>query len=319
MRILLTGCAGFIGSHVTDRLLAEKHEVIGVDNFDKFYNRNIKEGNIASALKDPNFTFYENDITESNFFHPFLHQKIDAIIHLADKAGVRPSMLDPIGYNNVNLMGTTHVFEYARQQGIQKVVFASSSSVYGVNKILPWSVDDKDLQPISIYAYSKQSGEKLCELYQEYFGLNITALRFFTVFGPRQRPDLAIHKFVRSISNDEQVTLYGTGQTFRDYTFIDDIVSGVIGALHYDNRQFEVFNLGNSHTVSLIDLIRIIEDLMGKKANIVHMPEQQGDVPYTWSNIEKSERMLGYQPKTDIREGISKFIEWYNGIKTVVA
>jgi UDP-glucuronate 4-epimerase len=223
-------------------------------------------------------------------------------------------MINPVAYNIVNIIGTNYLLEFARKNKISKIIFASSSSVYGINKNLPWSVEDTDLQPISIYAFSKLSGEKLCELYQKYFGLKITVLRFFTVIGPRQRPDLAIHKFVKAISKGETVTLYGNGNTFRDYTYIDDIVNGVIGSLHYDNDSFEIFNLGNTHTVSLMELIQNIEEILGEKAKIKFLPEQPGDVPYTWSNIEKSKNLLQYDPQTGIKEGIEKFINWYKTI-----
>ena len=311
MKILLTGTAGFIGSHLTEQLLALGHQVVGIDNFDPFYGRDIKERNLINSLKHPQFTFIEGDMCEPAFWNGMDHKQFDAIIHLAAKAGVRPSMADPLGYNRANIIGTTCILEFARNNNITKVIFASSSSVYGVNKNLPWSVDDKDLQPISIYAYTKQSGEQLCELYQHYFGLKIIGLRFFTVFGPRQRPDLAIHKFVKAIDKGDKVTLFGEGNTFRDYTYIDDIVSGIIGTLSYNNDRFEVFNLGNTHTVSLMELIKMIEKLLGKKANIEFQPEQPGDVPYTWSNIEKSQRLLNYNPQTSLEEGIAAFIKWY--------
>lgn len=315
MRILLTGVAGFIGSHLNEKLLSLNHEVTGIDNFDRFYSRSIKEDNLKNALANPNFHFIEADLCDPNFGDSIPNKQFDIIIHLAAKAGVRPSMLDPLGYNNTNIVGTNHVLEFARHNNIKRVIFASSSSVYGVNPNLPWSVNDKDLQPISIYAFSKQSGEKLCELYQNHFGLNIIALRFFTVFGPRQRPDLAIHKFVKAIDKGEKITLYGNGNTFRDYTYIDDIVAGIMGAVAYQGTEFEIFNLGNTHTVSLMELVNTIEELMGTKANIEFMPEQPGDVPYTWSNVEKSRELLGYNPKTSIREGISKFIDWYKASK----
>ncbi len=311
MRILLTGAAGFIGSHLSEKLLSLGHEVVGIDNFDPFYDRKIKESNIATAIKNTSFKLIEADLTSTQLWETLKTEKFDSIIHLAAKAGVRPSMADPIGYNNSNIMGTTHLLEYARNCGPKKVIFASSSSVYGVNKNLPWSVEDEKLQPISVYAYSKLSGEALCRLYQKYFGLSIIGLRFFTVFGPRQRPDLAIHKFVKAIDQGKTIQMFGDGKTFRDYTFIEDIVAGIVGALNYNNSEFELFNLGNTHTVSLMELVQTIEDLMGKKATIEYLPEQPGDVPYTWSNIEKSTKLLGYNPSTGIREGIGKFIEWY--------
>ena len=311
MRILLTGIAGFIASHLGEKLLSMGHEVVGVDNFDKFYARDIKENNLKTVKSMPGFTFIEADLCDAAFWDSIASAKFDIIIHLAAKAGVRPSMADPVGYNNTNIIGTNNLLEFARKNKIERVIFASSSSVYGVNKNLPWSVDDKDLQPISIYAFSKISGEDLCRLYQRYFGLKITALRFFTVYGPRQRPDLAIHKFVKAIDRGEKIQLYGDGQTFRDYTYIDDIVSGIIGAVNYRSNEFEVFNLGNTHTVSLVKLVETIEELVGKKAIIEYLDEQPGDVPKTWSNIEKSQRLLGYDPKTDIRDGIAEFIKWY--------
>jgi len=315
MRILLTGAAGFIGSNLTDRLLDIGNEVVGLDNFDPFYARNIKENNLRTAHKNTRFSFIEGDICEEATWAAINGKDIDLIIHLAAKAGVRPSMEDPINYNRVNIMGTTYLLEFARKNKIKKVLFASSSSVYGVNENLPWRVDDKSLQPISIYASSKMAGEQLCNLYQQHFGLKIVGLRFFTVFGPRQRPDLAIHKFVKSIINGKRIQLFGTGHTFRDYTYIDDIVNGVIGAIGYESQKFELFNLGNSHTVSLLDLVKTIEEVLDKKAEIDFLPEQPGDVPYTWSDIEKSKQLLGYDPHTGIKEGIEKFINWYKSEK----
>ena len=314
MNILLTGVAGFIGSHVAEKLLESGHEVTGIDNFDPFYAQSIKEHNISTLLNNERFRFVGADICDPGCWEELKGQKFDLIIHLAAKAGVRPSMIDPLAYNKVNIIGTNYLLEYARENGVKKVIFASSSSVYGVNKDLPWSVENRELEPISIYAFSKKAGEELCSLYQNYFGLKILALRFFTVFGPRQRPDLAIHKFVKAITNGDEVTLYGNGATFRDYTYIDDIVSGIMGALSYDADGFEIFNLGNTHTVSLMNLVETIEDILGKKANIRYLPPQPGDVPYTWSDIEKSRKLLGYDPKTDLRHGIEKFINWYNTI-----
>ena len=311
MRILLTGAAGFIGSNLLEKLLSLGNEVIGIDNFDPFYPRKYKEKNLENAYKNKNFRFIEADICTPATWESFSNNDFDVIIHLAAKAGVRPSMVQPVEYNKVNVLGTNYLLEFARKNNIRKILFASSSSVYGVNKNLPWLVDEPNLEPISIYAYSKLAGEQLCEFYQDYFDLNITALRFFTVIGPRQRPDLAIHKFVKAIIEDQTVTLYGDGQTFRDYTFIDDIVSGIIGAMNYDNNKFEIFNLGNTHTVSLLELVKTIEDILGKKAKIEYLPEQKGDVPFTWSDIEKSRNLLGFNPQTDLKEGIRQFINWY--------
>jgi len=314
MKVLLTGAAGFIGSHLAEKMLSLGFEVTGVDNFDDFYSRNIKERNLQEALRARNFDLIEGDICDAELWNSIESRSFDIILHLAAKAGVRPSMDDPLSYNKTNITGTNYLLEFARRKKIPKVVFASSSSVYGVNKNLPWRVEEKNLEPISIYAFSKLSAEQLCELYQQYFGLSIIALRFFTVFGPRQRPDLAIHKFVKAIDNGENVTLYGNGETFRDYTFIDDIINGVIGAINYQNDRFEIFNLGNTHTISLIKLVNVVAKLLDKEAKITFMPEQPGDVPYTWSDIEKSRQLLNYDPKTDIEEGILKFINWYKAI-----
>lgn len=313
--VLLTGAAGFIGSSLLERLLQENYTVTGIDNFDKFYSREIKLNNLSASMSHPNFRFIEADICDEQLYDQLNDTRFDIVIHLAAKAGVRPSMMDPNGYNMANVMGTSRLLQFARNNKITRFVFASSSSVYGVNKNLPWKVTDKDLQPISIYASTKLAGEQLCSLYHRYFGLKVTALRFFTVFGPRQRPDLAIHKFVKTIDEGGTIPIYGNGQTFRDYTFIEDIVSGIMGAVNYDNEEFEIFNLGNTHTVSLTELIATIEDVMGKKATVAYLPEQMGDVPYTWSDIEKSQQMLGYDPRTNIKEGIAKFVNWYNTVK----
>ena len=311
MKILVTGACGFIGSSLVDFLLAAKHEVVGIDNFDDFYSRQIKESNIRGAKGHTNFKFLELDICAKSTWEKLSSFHFDAIIHLAAKAGVRPSIEKPIEYNEVNIIGSHRMLEFAKKQGIKKIIFASSSSVYGVNKNLPWSVADASLQPISIYAFSKLTGEQLCRYYHENFQLNITVLRFFTVIGPRQRPDLVIHKFVKSILQDKEITLFGQGNTFRDYTFIGDIVAGIVSALNYEHTGFEMFNLGNTHTVGLLELVQIIEELLDKKAKITYLPEQQGDVPYTWSDIGKTTELLNYHPATNIKEGISKFIDWY--------
>jgi UDP-glucuronate 4-epimerase len=313
--VLLTGAAGFIGSSLLEHLLQQQYTVTGVDNFDRFYSIDVKKKNLEAALAHPGFHFIESDICDPRLYEQLAGKQFDMVIHLAAKAGVRPSMIDPNGYNMANVMGTSYLLEFARNNNITRFIFASSSSVYGVNKNLPWSVDDKSLLPISVYASTKLAGEQLCALYHRYFGLKVIALRFFTVFGPRQRPDLAIHKFVKAIDEGGTIPLFGNGQTFRDYTFIDDIVSGIMGAVRYENDEFQIFNLGNTHTVSLTELLSTIEDVMGKKANVTYLPEQMGDVPYTWSNIEKSQELLGYNPQTNIREGISRFVNWYNSVK----
>lgn len=316
MNYFITGVAGFIGSHVAERLLAEGHSVIGIDNFDSFYQRRIKAINLSIAKEYNTFTFHEGDIQDYQFLTSVTHNKgIDAIIHLAAKAGVRPSIIDPIGYQHVNVGGTQNILELARHVGINKVIYGSSSSVYGVNPNCPWKESDHVLQPISPYASSKVSGELLGHVYAELFQIQFIALRFFTVYGPRQRPDLAIHKFVSHIFRGDAIPVYGDGSTARDYTYIDDIVEGIVIATHYTESQYEIFNLGNQRTIHLHRLIEIIEEVMDTKAIIDRQDQQAGDVQITNADISKANLLLGYTPKTDISYGINQFKDWYLNMK----
>lgn len=314
MNILVTGGAGFIGSHLIDRLLAEGHKVTNIDSFSSFYDRSIKENNIRSHKESPNYQLVEGDIREAAPWEFLAEHHFDKIIHLAAKAGVRPSILDPKAYQRTNVLGTQNLMHFAQEKGINHVVYASSSSVYGISPDVPWQEDSTVLQPISIYAATKIAGEQIGRVYAHLYGIRFVALRFFTVFGPRQRPDLAIHKFTKAILEGQPITMYGDGSTERDYTYIDDIVSGIQGAMSYSGSQFEVFNLGNNRTVSLRDLIAGIEKATGKTANIVQHPEQPGDVPRTCADTEKSSKLLGYQPKTDLDTGLRNFVDWYSKV-----
>jgi UDP-glucuronate 4-epimerase len=314
MRIILTGCAGFIGSHVLERLLAEGHKVIGVDNFDPFYPRALKSANLATHAGDTNFELLEGDLadptTSAKLKFIAGDEPIDAIIHLAAKAGVRPSIQDPVGYQRANVIATQNLLEFAREAGIKQFVFASSSSVYGVNPRVPWREDDTVLQPISPYASTKVSGELMGHVYSRLFGIRFLALRFFTVYGPRQRPDLAINKFVRRIEAGEPISVFGDGSTRRDYTYVLDTVEGIRAALDYSASDYEVINLGNDQTITLSEMITTIESVVGKKAIIDRQPEQLGDVPQTWAEISKARELLSYNPKTQFQAGVEAFYAW---------
>lgn len=279
MNALVTGAAGFIGSHVADRLLAEGWQVIGIDNFDPFYGRSIKESNLRQHQGNERFRFIEGDICDAALLARELAQPIDVIVHLAAKAGVRPSIADPIGYQRVNVTGTLNLLELARRLRVPQFVFASSSSVYGVNPRVPWSESDAVLLPISPYASTKVSGELLGHVYAHLYGIRFLALRFFTVYGPRQRPDLAIHRFARLMLEGKPIPVFGNGETKRDYTYVDDVVSGVCAAMAYDGSPYEVINLGNNRTVSLNEMIAGIEQALGMRAIVDRQPEQPGDVP----------------------------------------
>ena len=313
MHILVTGGAGFIGSHLADSLLADGHAVTALDNFDPFYDRAIKERNIAGHRGHPNWRLIEADLREDGLVAELAATaRPDVIVHLAAKAGVRPSIENPIAYQETNVKGTQNLLEYARTAGITQFVFASSSSVYGVNPRVPWSEDDHVLEPISPYASTKVSGELLGHVYSHLYGIRFIALRFFTVYGPRQRPDLAINKFARLIKEGQPIPVFGDGSTRRDYTFISDIVSGIRSAIEYDKTQYEVVNLGNNQTVSLNEMISGLEEALGVRAQRKMLPEQPGDVPQTWANIEKARRLFGYAPSTSYQEGVRRFVEWLN-------
>jgi UDP-glucuronate 4-epimerase len=308
-RILVTGAAGFIGSNLIDRLLSGGgYSVIGVDNFDPFYPRAQKEKNIEPFAGDRNFRFYEGDIRNTSDLDAL--DDIDVIVHLAAKAGVRPSIKDPILYQEVNVAGTQNLLEFARRRGIKHFVFASSSSVYGINSNVPWTENEK-LMPISPYASTKLSCEMLGHVYSHLYGIRFLALRFFTVYGPGQRPDLAIHKFFRAITNSQPISVFGDGSTSRDYTYVEDTVAGIESAILYESSDFEIINLGNHRTITLSDLIHSIEECCGKKAVINRQPDQPGDVPQTYADIAKARKLLKYNPLTDIKTGLDNFYSWY--------
>ena len=310
MNILLTGCAGFIGSHTLEKLLKKGHNVVGVDNFDPFYSRVTKNHNL-SGVSSEKFQLIDADLSDLKTYQKieFMNgdEPFDAIIHLAAKAGVRPSIEDPLGYQRANVVATQNLLAFANKHSIRQFVFASSSSVYGVNPNVPWKEDDFVLRPISPYASTKVSCELMGHVYSKLFGIRFLGLRFFTVYGPRQRPDLAINKFIRLISEDQPIPVFGDGSTCRDYTYVDDIVDGIIAALYYEKSDYEIFNLGNDQTVTLSQMIKIIEDVMGKKAIIDRHPDQPGDVPQTWADIGKAKKMLKYNPKTKFVDGIIKY------------
>jgi len=311
--VLVTGAAGFIGSHLVDRLLREGWTVTAIDNFDPFYPRDLKEAHIREHRRHPRYRLVEIDIRDMTALREHARSdpdRYDVIVHLAARAGVRPSILDPIGYQAVNVGGTQNMLEFAREHGVPQFVFASSSSVYGINPRVPWSEEDHVLLPISPYASTKVSGELLGHVYSHLFGIRFIALRFFTVYGPRQRPDLAIHKFARSIRAGKAIPVFGDGSTRRDYTFIDDIVTGIVSAMTYTTSPFEVINLGNNATVSLQEMIRQLEEALGTAALIDRQAEQSGDVPQTWAAIEKARDTLKYEPATRFEDGVRRFVEW---------
>jgi UDP-glucuronate 4-epimerase len=314
--VLVTGGAGFIGSHLVDSLLRDGCRVTAIDNFDPFYDRSLKLANIAQHRDGALWRLVEGDIRDAALLQT-LPADIDVIVHLAAAAGVRPSIADPVRYQEINVGGTQNLLELARARGIRQFVFGSSSSVYGVNPRVPWSEDDHML-PISPYASTKISGELLGHVYAHLHGIRFIALRFFTVYGPRQRPDLAIHKFTKLMLAGEPVPLYGDGSTRRDYTYVDDIVAGLRAAMRYDRTPFEIVNLGNNHTVSLMELVRELEDVLGITAVIDRRPDQPGDVSQTWANIDKARRLLGYEPATAFAEGLRHFAEWI-GVDTARA
>ena len=309
MHVLVTGGAGFIGSHLVDSLLRDGHRVTVFDNFDPFYPRAVKERNIAAHRTNPAWRMVEADLRDAKAMAGQLTDPYDVIVHLAAKAGVRPSILDPQSYQEVNVAGTQNLLEFARSAGIRNFVFASSSSVYGVNPRVPWTEEDHVLEPISPYASTKVSGELLGHVYSHLYGLNFIGLRFFTVYGPRQRPDLAIHKFAKMIGAGQAIPVYGDGSTRRDYTFIDDIISGVRMAIEWRDG-YQIVNLGNNQTLPLADMIAGLEHALGKKAIIDRLPEQPGDVPQTWADVSKAKRLLGYEPRTSYRQGVEKFCHW---------
>ena len=310
---LVTGAAGFIASHLVDSLLADGWRVTGLDNFDSFYGRHLKEQNIAGSLGHPAYTLVEADIRDWEALEERLPEGYDVIVHLAARAGVRPSIEQPRLYQEVNVAGTQNLLEFSRMRGIRQFVFASSSSVYGVNPNVPWSEEEAVLRPISPYASTKVSGELLGHAYSHLYGMRFLALRFFTVYGPRQRPDLAIRKFAELMLRGERIPLFGKGDTRRDYTFVDDTVAGIRAAMEYEGSSFETINLGNDQAVSLAQLVSSLEEVLGIRARIQQLPDQPGDVPQTWANIDKARSLLGYSPRTRLDEGLQRFATWLEG------
>ena len=309
LKYLVTGGAGFIGSHVVESLLADGARVTIIDDFNDYYDPAIKHRNVSGFLNDVEVV--RGDIRDPALVaRLFARGKFDAVIHLAARAGVRPSILDPKSYVTTNIDGTFNLLDSCRHNEVKRFAFASSSSVYGINKKVPFAEDDAIPRTISPYAATKLACEQICSNYSYLFGMRITCLRFFTVFGPRQRPDLAIAKFFSAIRNGQQIERYGDGGTRRDYTYIDDIVAGVRAAAAYDDTDFEIFNLGGSRTTSLAELIAALEEVAGKKAIIVQRPEQPGDVPQTFADVHKAKRLLGWEPQTPLAEGLAKYAEW---------
>jgi len=313
-RVLITGGAGFIGSNLVDRLLAEGGwRVTVVDDFNDFYSPDIKRVNLASHLGNPHFELIECDIRDFVSLRGVFEgvAGFDCVVHLAARAGVRPSLLEPRLYAETNINGTLNLLELAKEFGVRQFVFGSSSSVYGINCKVPFSEDDRIHRPISPYAATKAAGELLCHTYSHLYDIRTICLRFFTVYGRRQRPDLAIHKFTKLIAEGKSIQMFGDGTARRDYTYIDDILQGVRAAMDYDASMHEVFNLGESETTELKRLIELIEESLGRKAVIDHQPIQPGDVPITYADISKARELLNYSPTTKIEQGIPKFVEWF--------
>jgi len=311
--ILVTGGAGFIGSHLCERLLKDGCHVICVDNFDSFYDPKIKIRNVEGMVKKfpQGFELITGDIRNpEHLTEVFKKNRIDLVIHLAARAGVRPSIAQPLLYEDVNVRGTIALLEACKEHGIKDFIFASSSSVYGENQRVPFSEEDLDIQPISPYGATKRAGELLCYAYHHLYGMSIACLRIFTAYGPRQRPEMAIHKFTRLVDQGERIPIYGDGSSRRDYTYIDDLIEGII-AIIQRHRGFETYNLGESQTTTLKELIDMIEEAAGKKANIEWLESQPGDVSVTYADISKAKRLLGYHPKVNMKEGIRHFVEWY--------
>ena len=311
--VLVTGAAGFIGSHCCRGLLDAGYEVVGLDNFDPFYDRRVKEAAIAELSEDDAFEFFEGDIRDQKFVSQLM-ETADVVLHLAARAGVRPSIEEPVLYASINVQGTTNLLECARRVGVSRFVFGSSSSVYGDSTPAPFREDAPALDPISPYAATKRAGELLCQTFSHLYGIRVAALRFFTVYGPRQRPDLAIYKFTRKLAAGEAIEQYGDGSAERDHTHVSDIVQGVTAAVELtasDSTRFEVINLGESRTIRLDRLIELIAGALGVEPKIEQLPMQAGDVRTTCADIGKARQVLGYDPQVRIEEGIAQFVTWY--------
>ena len=309
--VLVTGGAGFIGSHLCERLVSEGIEVVCLDNFDPFYDPKIKWGNISNLLNLPNFTLIEGDIRDLKTLRRIREgYEFGAVIHLAARAGVRRSAREPLLYEEVNVRGTLNLLETFKDASLKSFIFGSSSSVYGIIREAPTGEDDETSRPISPYSATKKAGELLCYTYHHLYDIPVTCLRLFSVYGPRMRPDLAIHKFARLIEAGEELPILGDGRARRDYTYVSDIVDGIISAL---KRPFgyEVFNLGNSRAVELLEIVRLLEKSLGKAARLKFLPPHPSDVPETCADISRAVRMLGYSPKVEISVGIREFVRWF--------
>jgi UDP-glucuronate 4-epimerase len=320
MHVGVTGAAGFIGSHVVERLLERGDSVLGIDNFDPFYSPEEKRANLERATASPRFRLAEVDVAEGAALgatldaHPY---PLDALVHLAAKAGVRPSIADPVGYVRANILGTQTLLGEAQRRGIRRIVFGSSSSVYGNSATVPFSESAAAVQPVSPYAATKRAGELLCVAHHHLYGGSVLCLRFFTVYGPRQRPDLAIRKFATLMTAGKPIPLFGEGGTERDYTWIDDIVNGVVAALDRSARmprEFEIVNLGGNRATSLLRLVQLLSDALGVRPTVERLPPQPGDVDRTWADISKAHQLLGYRPAVAIEEGIQRFAAWFKAV-----
>lgn len=317
MAVLVTGGAGFIGSHAVERLISQGVRVVCLDDFNNFYDPVVKRNNISSALASGFCKLYEGDICDRALCERvFAEEEITEVVHLAARAGVRPSIQEPLLYEKVNVQGTLNLLQQAVKSHVKKFVLGSTSSIYGVNQKIPFSEDDPVTCPISPYASSKRAAELFCYTYHHLYELSVVCLRFFTVYGPRQRPDLAIHKFARLILDGQPIPVFGDGTSRRDYTYYSDIVDGVMAALE---RPFgyEIINLGNSSPVALGELIALLEEALGRKARIERLPMQPGDVPVTYADIAKAQRLLDYNPKFPIKKGLRVFVEWLHGIRNL--
>jgi UDP-glucuronate 4-epimerase len=317
-RILLTGGAGFIGSHLAEALLRRRSRLAIVDELNDFYSPERKQENLSEVRQAGGFEFFQTDICDK----PAMREIFDSVrpemlIHLAARAGVRPSLVDPALYERVNIAGTLNLLELSREFGVSRFIFGSSSSVYGVAERVPFCESNTELRPISPYAATKLSGEMFCFNYAYVYGMTAVCLRFFTVYGPRQRPDLAIHKFTELLEAGRPLPIFGDGLSGRDYTFVEDIVHGILGAMEYvpeagpGNSRFDVLNLGNSHPVRLAELVKLLEKITGRRASRQQLPEQPGDVPITWADISKAKQLLGYDPRTPIEKGLEQFVTWF--------
>jgi UDP-glucuronate 4-epimerase len=310
--ILVTGAAGFIGSHLVSSLLTAGAHVIGIDCFDPYYSIGQKRQNIAEALSHSNFRFLEQSFLSDDLYDELSSSEIESIVHLGAKAGVRPSLEDPLGYYHNNVEGTLRLLEFCHRQDIRKFIFASSSSVYGENQNRPWREDLGGLFPISPYAATKLAGEQLGHTFSHLYGIQFLALRFFTVFGPRQRPDLAIHKFIHLLENQRSIPLFGDGSSSRDYTFVSDIVNGILGALSYDKSSFEIINLGQGRPVTLLEMVQALGIAANCEPKVSFGEAQPGDVSHTLADISKAKTLLDYKPETDFVSGVEHFYDWYH-------